>query len=440
MSCNITNYRYNIQTILSSYRIHFTSLPTSEIYPLPKIVRIGIVNAFLTIGLLRLTNLNYYLSQLLGFETEINNTGGNAFNFTNYLGVGILFFVLLSKGQSLRTRWLNSWPIVALMLIYGISAVVAPYTNYSWVIYQELFLVIALVLHIYVQKLEASYLIRFSKGIRLIFWASMLLVVFSASVLYLKNDISYFIQEFNEVFVQTLDDFGIMKQRYGYLMGFLIAYAIFILRNKWMKVTVILLILSTSFGIRSFLIGLFGAALIFLPRGSGKKLLITTTVLLAIGIFYQSLFQQLIYDTRFYPYLNAWDIIGKYPFGVGLGGYPFYTEENSRLLFASFYDINAILDYIPLAPESDIVHLFGSLGLFLATIHCLIIARIIWFSFKLQSKVNAFQRSMLFYFVFMTFFGISEDSIFSINYWIVFGIASGIIARQQQKYKKLKYG
>jgi hypothetical protein len=35
---------------------------------------------------------------------------------------------------------------------------------------------------------------------------------------------------------------------------------------------------------------------------------------------------------------------------------------------------------------------------------------------------------MFFYFVFMTFFGISEDTMFTVSYWIFFGITSGFLA------------
>ena len=408
-------------------------MSTSATYPLPSLVRIGIINALLTIGLLRLTNLNYYLSQLIGLETEINNTGGNAFNFNNYLGVGILAIILLSKGSSVRTHWSSTWPFALLMIIYVSNFFLAPYANLTWIIYQEVFLLIALLLHIYVQKIEPTFYLRFASGMRYLFWSSIGLVAFSATVLMLKNNFTYYIEEFNEVFVQTLDDYGIMKQRYGYLMGFLVAYILFFIRRKWVQILLFSLILTTSFGIRSFVIGIVAAGLITLSKGSLKRLGLFATLLFLLMIPFQEMFRELIYDTRFYSYLNAWDIIGKYPFGVGLGGYEAYTEQNSRMLFASFYDINAILDYIPLAPESDIVHIFGTLGPVLGTVHFLIIGRIIWLGFRSQRSFCSFEKCILFYFTFMTFFGVGEDSIFSINYWIVFGLASGILAKRFQK-------
>ena len=366
-------------------------------------------------------------------ETEINNTGGNAFNFINYVGVGLLFIVILSKYHTLKGRWQSAWPIFLLMLIYFVNALTAPYTNYSWVLYQEIFLTIALLLHVYSQRLEASFTLRFKKGLQFFFWMFMVLVVFCALIILSQVEVSYYISEFNEAFVQSLDDYGIMKQRYGYLMGFLLSYIFFIVKNKWVKPPLVLLILFTSFGIRSFTLGLVGASLIFVLRRSYRSIAMVLAVACSGVIFFGAHLESLVYDTRFYSYLNAIDIIEKYPFGVGLGGYPVYTEENSRILFASFYDINAILDYIPLAPESDIVHVFGSLGPILGTLHFLLIIRILWYSYKLKDSMNPFQKCILFFFCFMTFFGIGEDSIFSITYWIFFGLASGLVATLLKK-------
>ena len=149
---------------------------------------------------------------------------------------------------------------------------------------------------------------------------------------------------------------------------------------------------------------------------------------LLIFLFFHSVLEQLVFDSRYYSFLNGWDIVQRFPFGVGLGGYPVYAEEFSHNLFARFYHVNVTLDFLPTAPESDLVHIFGSLGWFLGSIHLLIQGRILWYTYRLAGVMNEFGKTILFYFCFMTFFGISEDSIFSVNYWIFFGIASGIIS------------
>ena len=412
---------------------------TETIIEPKKIFRIGIINIFIFIALLRLTNFNFYLSQFLGFETEINNTGGNAFNFINYIGVALLGIILFTKIRTLKARWKSAWPIYVIMGIYLINALVTPYANYSWLIYQEIFLTIALVLHIYIQKVSPSYVDRFIRGTKYFFAASIAFVIFSTFMILSQNSLGYYVQEFNEVFVQSLDDYGIMKQRYGYLLGFLVSYIFFILKGWPKKVALLFLIAATGFGIRSFLIGMVGAIGVFTVRRKKQFLFLVGALIAASWFILLPQMDSLIYDTRFYSFKNGYDIILKFPFGVGLGGYPIYTEEYHRQLFAAFRDVSAVLDYIPLAPESDLVHLFGSLGLIFGGMHLVLQLRLIWFTYVLQPLMSSFQKCIMFYFCFMTFFGISEDSIFSINYWVFFGLASGIVASLLYKKSKLSH-
>jgi len=229
--------------------------------------------------------------------------------------------------------------------------------------------------------------------------------------------------------VQSLDDFGIVKQKYGYLLGFVLAYSLFIIKSRSLKILAITLAIITGWGIRSFVIGSIVALLLYLVRRLNRIVVIIGLALAGFFFLWSDVIMSLIYDTRFSSYLNAFHIIQEFPLGVGLGGYPVYTELFHRDLYSSFYDVSALLDYIPLAPESDLVHLLGSLGPWLGGVHLFIILRIVWLGFRLQDEMNAFEKCILFYFTFMTFFGISEDSIFSINYWVFFGLASGIIAK-----------
>lgn len=390
------------------------------------------MTSFMIIGLLRLTNMNYYLSILFGFSVEVNNLGGNAFNFSNYFAIAFLGIVLATRLSTFKARWATAWPIYGLFAVYGLNSVMATYTNWTWILYQYLFLLVALVLHFYVQRREETFIYRFQRIMDKLFWVFMGFVGFVALVIMSQNSLSYYVQEFNEVFVQSVDDFGIMKQRYGYLAGFLVSYILFIRKGFWSKVLLLLPIAFTVFGIRSFIIGMIGATLIFVIRKPRYFLL-----LLVLAIWAFPLYQQLLYDTRFYAYMNGAFIVQNYPFGVGLGGYPVFTEINSRQLFANFHNVDALLDYIPFAPESDVVHIFGSLGLLLGTIHVLIQGRILWISYRLKQMMGPFEKCILFYFCFMTFFGISEDSIFSINYWIFFGTASGLVSSLLMRKKRL---
>lgn len=389
--------------------------------------RWSILNFFVIIALLRLTNFNFYLSQLMGLEVEINNTGGGAFNFINYLGIGAFLTVLVSKLKSFKALWKSAWPMFLLISIYIVNALLAPYVNPMWVLYQVLFICIAIGLHFFAFNSGASFEITFIRGTKTFFWVGILFVILMTIIILSQVSLSNYFSEFNDSFVQSLDDYGIMKQRYGYFLGFLLSYSLFILRSGVIKWLVIGLLLFAGVGIRSLLIGVLGAGMIFSLRSTRTFVPFLAFILMGFYFLFGDFFSLLIYDTRFYSFLNAADIIQKFPFGVGLGGYPIYTEIFSRQLFGSFYNVEAILDYVPTAPESDLVHLFGSLGLFLGTLHVLIIGRLIWYSYSLQRGMDSWQKCIVFYFCYMTFFGISEDSIFSINYWIFFGITSGIL-------------
>jgi len=389
--------------------------------------RWSILNFFIIVALLRLTNFNFYLSQILGFEVEINNTGGGAFNFINYLGFGAFISVLISKLSSFEARWKTAWPMYLLVGIYLLNGILAPYVNPMWVLYQVVFILIGVGMHFFAFKSGGSFANKFVSGTRLFFWMGVLFIAFMTAIILSQVSLSLYFTEFNDSFVQSLDDYGIMKQRYGYLLGFLLSYAIYILRPGIVKWVVLGLILFAGIGIRSLIIGVLGAGIIFTVRSPRVFVPFLTAVVLGFYFLLGDYFSLLIYDSRFYSFLNAADIIQKFPFGVGLGGYPVYTEIFSRQLFGSFYNVEAILDYVPTAPESDIVHIFGSLGLFLGAIHFAVIGRLLWFSFFLQNQMEQWHKCLIFYFCYMTFFGISEDSIFSINYWIFFGITSGLL-------------
>lgn len=400
------------------------SYNTSNI-PFPKL---SIVSFFIFIALLRLTPFDFYMSILLGFPIEINALGGGAFNFVNYISTVSLVALFIAKSRSLTTCWKDTWPFLVLAIIYVINAIRAPYTDYSWVFYQLIFLLTSLFVFIYVRKISVLDNSVFVRRTQLLYLLGIVFMLFCIYQILTEYNLYYYLEEFNHTFVNSLDDFGIMKQRYGYFLGFMLSYTLFMIKNPFTRGIVIAIILFSGFGIRSFVVGLIGASFLFSIKKPSQFLFIFAFSTLALYLLKDNYFDNIIYDTRFYSYANALNIIQHFPFGVGLGGYPIYTEEFSRQLFANFYNVNSILDYVPIAPESDYVHLFGSLGLGLGLIHLLIQIRIVWYAYRLNFMANSFEKVILFLFCFMTFFGISEDSMFTIYYWIFFGLASGIVS------------
>jgi hypothetical protein len=394
----------------------------------------NLIAIFLAIAILRLLPFNFYLSILVGHDVVIDNKEGNAINFLNYIATILLAILILVKVPKMKTYWKESWPYVMLSAIYLINSAFAPMSNHLWLIYQLTFIAIAWFLHLITvrsDKWEYRFIAQGGFGIFTIL--ILLFFVFTGIQLYSTFSVDYIFEEYNDSFVNSLNVFGVMKQYFGYTAGFLILYAIFILKSRPAKWAVVLLVLLTAFGIRSFAIGLVGCLLLFASRRVWSFLLILTLLVGWAYVMWQDLVIQLVFDTRFYAFMNAYDIIQNFPFGVGLGGYPEYTEINNRDLFASFYNVNAALDYVPNSPESDFVHLFGSLGLGLGVLHLLIQLRMIFLGSIVQRRMLSFEKLMLYYFVFMTFFGISEDTMFTISYWIFFGITSGIIANVRSR-------
>lgn len=388
----------------------------------------SVLNVCIILALLRLTNLNYYLSVWLGFETEINSTGGNAFNFSNYIIPVVLIVFAISQSRLWTTNWKQLWPFFALAAIYLLSYFLSPMTIPAWTAYQLVFICAAVVMHIVSRKVAQDFTPRFRFGQRWFFVACILFVVFCVYQMVSQVPISYLFSEYNDSFVNSLDDFGVMKQRFGYLLGFLVSYCIYVIKDLRWKVPILALLVFAGFGIRSYLLGLTGAFLIFSVKNPLRFAGVLALALFAMVFVLKGYFQNIVFDTRFYSYYNAYHIVETFPFGVGLGGYPQFTETFMTNLLARIYNVNAVLDYIPSAPESDIVHIFASLGAVLGGLHLLIQGRLVYYALIFQKKVRPFEKCILFYFCFMTFFGISEDSIFSINYWIFFGISSGIIS------------
>ena len=390
-------------------------------------VRISIVSFFLFMALLRLTFFDFYLSQLFGFPVEINALGGGAFNFVNYISFLGLLVVFVHQGPKMSTFWPSLSQYGVLVVLYSINFVLSPYIDSSWYLYQLIFIMMAIVVHIFIFKLRDWDDRLFYRRTIWIFWLMFALVVFCTIQILLQYPLSYYFTEFNDAFVHSLDDFGIMKQRYGYLLGFLSAYTLYMVRNKHIKIPILLILLFAGFGIRSYMIGMIGALFVF-NIGSLKRVIAASAfAFIAIFLLKDQYFDNIIYDTRFYSYANAWNIINNFPFGVGLGGYPIYTDIFNRQIFADFYNVNAILDYVPIAPESDYVHLFGSLGLALGSLHLLVQARLVWLTLQLKALARPFEKCILFLFCFMMFFGLGEDSMFTVYFWIFFGLATGVI-------------
>lgn len=417
--------------------LQFISRPSFFSYILQKpLLSVSILNVCIFLGLFRLTNFNFYLSQFVGLPVEINRTGGNAFNFTNYLIPAVVLFYLICKGTALYTNWKSLWPYYSLITIYILGYIFSPFPVFSWLVYQLVFIGVALILHIATRKVSNHFTHRFKRGTSFVFWVGILFVLFCLYQIFAQQSLSTFFLNYNDAFNHSLDQYGIMKQRFGYLLGFLVSYAFFIIKDYRLKLVLLMMLVLAGLGIRSFILGFAGASILFSVKRPLLFLGFAVFGLVSYALVFKTYFANIIFDTRFYSYFNALQIIKAFPFGVGLGGYPVYTETFMSNLLADIYNVNAVQDYIPNAPESDIVHLLASLGAVLGGIHLLIQGRIVWLTYRFQSYLGPFEKCILYYFTFMTFYGISEDSIFSINYWVFFGISTGICSAYIYKKKK----
>ena len=280
-------------------------------------IRISIVSFFLIMALLRLTFFDFYISQLFGLPFEINALGGNAFNFINYISFGGLIIILLTSGIKLSTYWPSLNQYILLGIVYTLNFALSPYIDSSWFLYQLIFIVMAVVVHIFYFKIRDWDDRLFYRRTIWVYWILIALVVFCSIQIVLQNTIKYYFTEFNDAFVHSLDDFGIMKQRYGYLLGFLSAYTFYMVPTKSIKVLMIGLILFAGFGIRSYMIGIIGAVLLFNIDSIRRLILTVCLIAVVILLLKDQYFNNLIYDTRFYSYANAFNIVQSFPFGVG---------------------------------------------------------------------------------------------------------------------------
>ena len=374
---------------------------------------------------------------LVGHDVVIDGREGNAINFINYISVAFFLFVSFIKLPSIKAKWLELWPFGTLVFIYLINFYTAPFVNGFWISYQVAFILISALIHLLLSGQTINHYEKaLNSGGFMIFTAiAVCFLIIVCISMYSQFSVMYILSEFNDSFINSVNDIGLMKQYYGYVVGFLVIYGVLVLNNKGITALILVLSLLTSFGIRSFLIGM-AAVLIVSTIKKPFRFLFFILLSLVIGVTYWDQFLvDLVYDTRFYAYMNGWDIIQKFPFGVGLGGYPVYTEIYNNDLFATFFNIDAALNYVPNSPESDIVHLFGSLGLWLGVVHLLIQLRLIILGIVNEKKMLPFEKCMFYYFVFMTAFGISEDTMFTVSYWIFFGITSGVIASVSKRVK-----
>ena len=172
-------------------------------------------------ALLRLTSFNFYMSILWGLPVEINNVGGGAFNFINYLSVSVLFISIAIGWKSFKAYIQGAIPFVSLVFIYVINYFTTEYGNITWLLYQILFIAIAYTLYCY-SRYNNSYTRFLPSGLVWLYILLIGFVIFCTYQILRQYEVSYYFAEFNDAFVHALDDFGVMKQRYGYLLGFLI--------------------------------------------------------------------------------------------------------------------------------------------------------------------------------------------------------------------------
>lgn len=349
-------------------------------------------------------------------------------NYLNYPSFILLVSVLFFYPKIVKVDGLALFYYIVIFLLYLISFLFVPPHLYKYYFYQLIFILVAILSH---AAMVANYKEQNTplllNTLKVLFFISLIfsfiMFIYQA---YTLGILGFFTDYY--VVSEYMFNLGTEKQQFGNLLALLICYSLFFIKNIRLKIMSFLWLLIVGWGIRTLFIGLVVSyALVYVKN---LKYLISGAVILVVAfVFFLSKseyfsFDLLYYGTRYYSYMNAVYIMTIHKIGVGLGGYSLFTDENNDQLMKMFYDPSATYQFLPVAPESDVVHLLGSLGV-LGVIHIIILLLI---AKRVSGKfisATRFEKFVIFNFLCLLFAGISQDNMFSMFYWISLGLATG---------------
>ena len=343
----------------------------------------------------------------------------------NYVAVILSFLSVLSFPIRLNREIFFVHFIIFVILI--INNLFAPHASDKWLLNQTGFLGCSFIIssaYAGASKEEAEKIRKFIIRVGVIGFIILLLCC-----LYLVKDHNTLLiavfrsRAFNSLTYQLTLSIRWSKQSLGNFAALIFAI-IFIFKCR--KTPLFLLLCSPLLvGIRTFWLSTFCTLLLIQTKKRYHFLLIIpcACVLAAFVVSNYHMFSSGLLDARHRvaAYLNAYEIVKTMPFGIGLGQYHNYVADLAINHFRYRNDI------VALAPESDIVLVFGSLGFFPGLIFYLVNLWVLVRLRKIYRELSDVDRFFAFFFFVFLFLGISQDNMFSLPYWISFGFALGVV-------------
>jgi hypothetical protein len=318
-----------------------------------------------------------------------------------------------------------------ILIIILINNIMAPFASTKWLMNQTGFIFITFLAAIIYSQLSANEIASLTNSVNKIRFVTLTIIVASSLWLVFNHFRTFTDGNFNS-FIFQLMFFEWEKQSIG---NFGLVVFAFILsldsknRTKYFNFIIFLLAFPLLIGIRTFTLAALLVLALLLIKNRNLLLIAIPSIFMTTWFFYERIFGSGFekFDVRALAFLNMIDIAKHYFWGVGLGGYHIYTELHSHILESKFFWVSQYYKIFPTAPESDLVAVVASFGLFFGV---LFYGFNLWIAFKLWKNYHLFDYTDRFFsIVFFTliFSGISQDNFFTLPYWVFFGFALGII-------------
>jgi hypothetical protein len=379
-----------------------------------------------------LTLLIIVIAQYLPVDELLYKDYIEGSTLSNHIAILIsLLFISIFKIKIKNQKIIEIFGVILIIII--INNIMAPFASTKWLMNQIGFIFMAFLIATLYSQLTSNEIASLINSVhKILFITLTILVIATLWLLFNHFDtLNRVITEgtFN-YFIFQLTFFEWEKQSIGNLG--LVVFA-FILSLDSKKRTKYLLIFLLAFplliGIRTFTLAVLLVLALLLIKKRNLLLITIPTIFVTTWFFYERIlapgFEHI--DVRVLAFLNMIDIVKNYFWGVGLGGYHIYTELHSHILESNWFWVSQYYKKFPLAPESDLVAVLGSFGLFFGV---LFYGLNLWIGFKLWKNYYLFNYTDKFFsivFFTMIFSGISQDNFFTLPYWVFFGFALGII-------------
>lgn len=369
-------------------------------------------------ALLQYLPLDQYVIEMKGLK-KIDDSGTTITNY--FIVVVLIVFILLFKKISVNRK--AFFISISIYLIYLLNYLLAPYRNSVWLFYQTIFLFTAYYIASIYSTITKKDFNIFTNNVILIMTTSLFFLSILSTWLLIYNNESLLSGYFDGYIAVFNDYFYWQKQSINAFSAIIICYVLTSEKHRILNATLLLPISFIIVGMRSLLLG-FSLTFLFLTI---KNMKVISSFIMLILVFIVAFFDKFIelmsFDIRIMSYANMIDILRRYPFGVGNGVYHTFVRQYQNIDFSYL----ANYDVIPVAPESDVVYVFGSFGLLIG---CLFYGILIWVLIKSKEYYPHFGQTDKYFvliYIYFVFAGIGEDWIFSFAHWILFGFALGAL-------------